>query len=60
MGNKGFETALAAVEMANLQSAIGPRKKPRAVAQTATRTGHPRVRVSKKNKIRSADRKSAG
>jgi 6,7-dimethyl-8-ribityllumazine synthase len=51
MGNKGFEAALAAVEMANLQSAIASRKRPRPVAQTATRTGHPRVAVSKmKNK----------
>jgi 6,7-dimethyl-8-ribityllumazine synthase len=41
MGNKGFEAALAAVEMANLKSAIGRRKNPRPVVKNAARTGSP-------------------
>jgi 6,7-dimethyl-8-ribityllumazine synthase len=42
MGNKGFEAALAAVEMANLKSAIGRGKNPRPVVKNAARTGSPR------------------
>lgn len=60
MGNKGFEAALAAVEMANLQSGVLRKagKKSHAVARTATRTEYPHVPISKKNKSGFADRKS--
>ena len=43
MGNKGFEAALAAVEMANLKSAIGGSKNSRPVAKNANRSRGPRA-----------------
>jgi 6,7-dimethyl-8-ribityllumazine synthase len=57
MGNKGFEAALAAIEMANLKSAISHRpsakqavsRQPSAISQTKTRT---RARASSSSKKR--------
>jgi 6,7-dimethyl-8-ribityllumazine synthase len=43
MGNKGLEAALAAVEMANLKSAIGRRKNSRSVAKNAKSAGSVRA-----------------
>src|ERR1700758_2523485 len=53
MGNKGFEAALAAVEMANLKKAIGPR--PSALSQAAVKQKglSPRLSAVGKNKTRS-------
>jgi 6,7-dimethyl-8-ribityllumazine synthase len=53
MGNKGFEAALAAVEMANLRKAIGPR--PSALSQAAVKQKglSPRLSAVGKNKTRS-------
>jgi len=48
MGNKGFEAALAAVEMASLKTAISSR--PSALGKSKTGNRSPRPRVSHKNK----------
>jgi 6,7-dimethyl-8-ribityllumazine synthase len=48
MGNKGFEAALAAVEMASLKTAISSR--PSALGKSKSGNRSPRPRVSHKNK----------
>jgi hypothetical protein len=48
MGNKGFEAALAAVEMGNLKRAIS--RQPSAISQTKTRTSALDSSSSKKRK----------
>jgi len=48
MGNKGFEAALAAVEMASLKTAISSR--PSALSKSKSGNRSPRPRVSHKNK----------
>jgi 6,7-dimethyl-8-ribityllumazine synthase len=58
MGNKGFEAALAAIEMANLHSVIGQKNpRPSPAKKRGTRTGHPPASIRKKS--RSSSRKTA-
>jgi len=62
MGNKGFEAALAAVEMANLHSAIAKKSShPGLTKKRGTGTGRPGLSVPRvsKNNSRSSNRKTA-